>query len=162
MSAFASASPLVRGTDSWASRCNRSTEPARRQQSISGPVSQFSAPGVGIGDIVVVQAVGTSEPPYFDCTARTWALSLMIALANRDGAHFLNPDRLGFSRYAGGQLFSRLKVALLRRGPLTRMAATIAISAFLQYFGATQAASQIGWRGGARFRSLAQLFISNH
>jgi hypothetical protein len=86
---------------------------------------------------------------------------LMMALANRDGKHFPNPDRLDFSRYAGGQLSLGVGLHSCVGGPLIRMAAGVATSAFVQYFGAAQVANPIEWRGGAGFRSPAQLFISN-
>lgn len=87
---------------------------------------------------------------------------LMIALANRDGAHFPDPDRLDFSRNAGGQLSLGAGAHSCVGGPLIRMAAAMATSAFLQHFGAAQLAGPVEWRGGAGFRSPARLFISNH
>jgi cytochrome P450 len=84
---------------------------------------------------------------------------LMIVRANRDGAHFANPDCLDFSRNAGGQLSLGAGAHSCVGGPLIRMAAALATSAFLQYFGAAQIARPIEWRGGSGFRSPAQLFI---
>jgi cytochrome P450 len=86
---------------------------------------------------------------------------LMIALANRDGAHFPNPDRLDFSRCAGSQLSLGAGAHSCVGGPLIRMAAATATNAFLQYFGTAQVAGPIEWRGGSGFRSPARLFISN-
>jgi len=87
---------------------------------------------------------------------------LMIALANRDGAHFPDPDRLDFSRDAGGQLSLGAGAHSCVGGPLIRMAAAMATGAFLQHFGAAQVAGPIEWRGGSGFRSPARLLISNH
>jgi cytochrome P450 len=86
---------------------------------------------------------------------------LMVAQANRDGAHFPDPDRLDFSRCAGGQLSLGAGAHSCAGGPLIRIAAATATSAFLQYFGTARVAGPIEWRGGSGFRSPARLLISH-
>jgi cytochrome P450 len=83
---------------------------------------------------------------------------LMLASANRDPAQFPEPNRLDINRRVAGQV-------ALGAGPhscvgalLIRMAATVAMHAFVQKVVAAEITGPIAWRGGSSFSSPASLY----
>lgn len=99
---------------------------------------------VRIGDVTILEG-GTAE--------------LRVASANRDPDQFDDPNRLDLTRRPAGQLALGAGGHSCAGAFLIRMAASVAVRAFVDYFATAELREPVEWSGGSSFRSPKELWV---